>query len=78
MVLGYTIPNKITSKVSIQRCRLYIGAKNLFTLTKYTGISPDVAGKSPENPGEGILELGVDLGIYTVTRMYYFGANITF
>jgi TonB-linked SusC/RagA family outer membrane protein len=78
LVLGYTIPNKITSKVSIQRCKLYAGAKNLFTLTKYEGISPDVAGKTPETAGMGVLELGVDLGIYPVTRMYYFGANITF
>jgi TonB-linked SusC/RagA family outer membrane protein len=78
LVLGVNIPQKITSKVSIQRCRLYFGAKNLFTITKYTGFSPDVAGKTPENPDEGILELGVDLGIYPVTRMYYFGANITF
>ncbi len=78
LVLGVNIPQNFTSKVNIQRCRLYFGAKNLFAITKYTGFSPDVAGKSPENPGEGILELGVDLGIYPVTRMYYFGANITF
>ena len=78
LVLGYTIPNKISSKVSIQQCRLYVGARNLFTLTKYTGLSPDVAGKEPETEGMDILELGVDLGVYPVTRMYYFGANITF
>lgn len=78
MVLGYTIPSKISSKVSIQRCRLYVGARNLFTLTNYTGLSPDVAGKEPETEGMDILELGVDLGVYPVTRMYYFGANITF
>lgn len=78
LVLGYTIPGKITSKVSIQRCRLYVGARNLFTLTKYTGLSPDVAGKQPETEGMDILELGVDLGVYPVTRMYYFGANIAF
>ncbi|MBN1187071.1 MAG: TonB-dependent receptor, partial [Bacteroidales bacterium] len=78
LVLGYTIPEKITSKISIQQFRIYAGAKNLFTLTKYMGFSPDVAGKQPENPGEDVLEMGVDLGVYPVTRMYYFGANITF
>ncbi len=78
LVLGYTVPNTISSKVSIQRCRLYVGARNLFTLTRYTGLNPDVAGKEPETEGMDILELGVDLGVYPVTRMYYFGANITF
>jgi len=78
LVLGYTIPAKWTTKVSIQRCRFYVGAKNLLTITGYSGLSPDVAGKTPENTGEGILELGVDLGIYPVTKLYYFGANIVF
>ena len=32
--------------------------------------------KEPENPGEGILELGADLGIYPV--MHAFLSNITF
>jgi TonB-linked SusC/RagA family outer membrane protein len=78
LVVGYTIPNKLTSKINIEKVRIYGGAKNLFTLTKYTGISPDVAGKNPETAGMGILELGVDLGVYPVTRMFYFGANIVF
>lgn len=78
VVLGYTIPKSITSKVNIDRVRVYGGAKNLFTLTKYTGISPDVAGKTPEQAGMGILESGVDLGVYPVTKMFYFGMNFTF
>jgi len=78
LVVGYTLPNNLTSKINVQKIRIYGGARNLFTLTKYTGISPDVAGKSPETAGMGILELGVDLGVYPVTRMFYFGANIVF
>jgi TonB-linked SusC/RagA family outer membrane protein len=78
LVVGYTLPNSLTSKINIQKIRIYGGAKNLFTLTKYTGLSPDVAGKQPETAGMGILELGVDLGVYPVTRMFYFGANIVF
>jgi len=78
LVVGYTMPNSLTSKINIQKIRIYGAAKNLFTLTKYTGLSPDVAGKQPETAGMGILELGVDLGVYPVTRMFYFGANIVF
>lgn len=78
LVIGYTIPQNLTSKIKVEKVRIYGGAKNLFTLTKYTGISPDVAGKNPQDAGLGILELGVDLGIYPVTKMYYFGVNIAF
>jgi TonB-linked SusC/RagA family outer membrane protein len=78
LVIGYTIPNKLTSKINIQKVRIYGGAKNLFTLTKYTGISPEVAGKGAETGSTTILESGVDLGVYPTTRMFYFGANIVF
>jgi TonB-linked SusC/RagA family outer membrane protein len=78
LVVGYTLPNSLTSKINIQKIRIYGGAKNLFTLTKYKGLSPDVAGKQPEQAGMGVLELGVDLGVYPVTQMFYFGANIVF
>lgn len=78
IVLGYTIPQQLTNKIKVDKVRVYAGAKNLFTLTKYSGISPDVAGKNPQDAGLGILELGVDLGIYPVTQMYYFGVNIAF
>lgn len=78
LVVGYTIPNNLTSKVNIQKVRVYCGAKNLFTLTKYKGISPEVAGKGAEDGSTPILESGVDLGVYPTTRMIYFGANIVF
>ena len=78
LVIGYTIPNNITSKINIQKIRIYGGAKNLFTLTKYSGISPEVSGKGAEEGSTPILESGVDLGVYPTTRMLYFGANIVF
>jgi hypothetical protein len=78
LVVGYTVPQSISQRIGLEKLRVYGGARNLFTLTKYTGLSPDVAGKTPEEAGLGILELGVDLGVYPVTKMYYFGVNIAF
>ena len=39
--LGYTLPNKITSKAKINNLRLYVGGSNLFLLTGYTGFDPE-------------------------------------
>jgi TonB-linked SusC/RagA family outer membrane protein len=71
VVLGYTIPNSVTSKIGVEKLRLYAGGRNLFTLTKYTGFNPEIGGND-------ILNMGVDIGLYPVTKMVYFGANIVF
>jgi len=71
VVLGYTLPRSVTNKIGVEKLRLYAGGKNLFTLTKYTGLNPEIGGND-------ILRLGVDIGLYPVTRMIYFGANIVF
>jgi len=68
--LGYTVPNSLTQKLGVEKLRIYGGGRNLFTLTKYTGLNPEVGGD--------ITTLGVDIGLYPVTKMIYFGANIVF
>jgi len=41
--LGYTLPSKFYEMVgkSISNCRIYVGASNVFTITKYTGFDPE-------------------------------------
>ncbi len=68
---GYTIPQKLTQSVHIEKLKLYVGARNLYTLTKYTGINPEIG-------QGGILDMGIDASIYPVTKMFYFGANLSF
>ncbi|WP_029902754.1 TonB-dependent receptor [Prevotella sp. 10(H)] len=67
--LGYTLPVAITKKASIERLRLFVGAENLLTFTKYKdGFDPEI--------GDG--NQGVDKGIYPQSRTITFGASITF
>jgi len=42
MTLGYTLPNSITSKIKVERLRIYVSAMNLATFTKYKGWDPEV------------------------------------
>ena len=71
--LGYTLPQKWTQKVAVQRLRFYVQAENLFTLTKYSGCDPEVTG------GNGFSsDLGVDRGVYPQSRTFSVGVNLNF
>ncbi len=74
--LGYTIPSKISTKIGIQRFRIYVGAKNLLTLTSYKAFNPEVSSFSG-NAGR-LTALGVDYGTYPATKMYLVGLNLQF
>ena len=63
--VGYTIPQEITKKAGIDRCRFYVTGSNLLTFTKYTGYDPEVGG-------------GVDYGNYPQSRTWMFGINLDF
>lgn len=69
--LGYKLPKKILNILCLQEMRLWVGAYNLFTLTKYTGMSPEVGNSSP-------LLNGVDIAFYPQSRQYLFGIGIKF
>ena len=77
--LGYTLPKMITQKAGIEKFRVYVGAKNLFTITSYTAFNPEVSsGDNVSGSGGEELGLGIDFGNYPITRMFLVGANLQF
>jgi hypothetical protein len=74
--LGYTIPVSLSRKIRIERCRIYIGAKNLLTFTNYSGFDPEVGENTALN--NSILEKGFDRGTYPQSKMYMIGINLGF
>ena len=52
---------------------LYVAAQNLFTITGYSGMDPEVGYGGYQNWVSGI-----DLGFYPSPRTYMVGANIKF
>lgn len=60
--IGYTLPERISKKAAISRARLYLSGENLFTITKYPGLDP---------------EIGANVG-YPTLRQYSLGLNVTF
>ena len=82
LTIGYTFPKAWTQKIGMQRARVYATAGNLFTITGYSGIDPEVnadpnKSTTAANTGNYPL-LGMDYGTYPRARTFTFGVNITF
>jgi TonB-linked SusC/RagA family outer membrane protein len=77
LTLGYTFNNIHAGKATISRIRAYIQAANLFTVTKYSGVDPEISVNST-NGQNGATDFGVDEGSYANPRQYMFGLQVTF
>ncbi len=80
LVFGYTLPQNITRKASMERVRVYFSASNLFTITKYSGIDPEIAGTSTSaGSGTSMTARGVDtFNRYIPSRLFSFGLDLEF
>lgn len=67
IILGYTLPKKLITKVGMSSLRLYINIINPFVFTNYKGFDPEWA-EAPINNGTG----------GPSTRSYQIGANLKF
>ncbi|MCQ2268473.1 MAG: TonB-dependent receptor [Bacteroidaceae bacterium] len=72
LTLGYTLPKAITKKLTMNKIRLYAQLGNVFTLTKYSGLDPEVASFGNDR------RMGTDYGNYGVPHQYLFGVNVDF
>jgi len=71
--LGYTIPKRLTQQIYISRLHVYGSIQNLYTLTAYSGYSPDIGTKD-----QNALRSGIDNGRYPDARIFSLGLNIDF
>jgi TonB-linked SusC/RagA family outer membrane protein len=67
--VGYTLPASALSKVYLKSVRVYVQAVNLFTVTKYSGLDPEIGG--------GDRAFGVDSGNYPNVKQFIIGLNLT-
>ncbi|HWW38262.1 TonB-dependent receptor [Pedobacter sp.] len=79
LTLGYTLPKRLLTKVHISNVRVFLTAQNLFTITSYTGFTPELQASIPGAlPESANLNQGVDLNTYPSTRTFAFGINVGF
>jgi TonB-dependent starch-binding outer membrane protein SusC len=69
--LGYTFSNNDLENSMFEKCRIYISASNLFTLTEYQGYDPTAGTGAP-------IGGGIDQGIYPSASTFLLGVNVKF
>ena len=72
--LSYTLPSQLLRKTRfIKGLKVYVGARNLLTVTGYNGFDPEVAG------GDLSGDIGAfDTDVYPNSRQWTFGCEFTF
>ena len=70
LTVGYSLPAKMVAKMHLKTVRVYVSGTNIFTLTKYTGYTPEVLG--------GPISSGLDYGGYPLTSIYSAGLKLSF
>ena len=73
VTLGYTFPQKILHH-KLKNARIYVSGQNLFIITKYSGIDPELS----STPGYTDISQGIDNGAYPSTRTIIFGIKVGF
>ena len=68
--VSYTLPT-VWFHGFVQKARVYVNAENLFTISSYSGYTPDVNSSD-------VYSRGFDEFIYPSNRTFMFGLNVTF
>ncbi|RFS20704.1 TonB-dependent receptor [Chitinophaga silvatica] len=72
LMLGYTLPSEIAKRLHVGKVRVYVSGQNLFTITGYSGLDPEIGEQS------GTTASGIDLGTFPSTRNFTVGLNVQF
>jgi len=71
--LGYNLPARWAKYVAMNSLKVYVSGQNLFVITKYPGLDPEV-GSFNQNP----LIMNIDMGRYPSPRIFTLGLNAQF
>ena len=69
--IGYNFDRKVSEKLGLSFFRLYLQGSNIFTITDFTGVDPEIAG------GGGLAQ-GIYNQVYPVSSIYTVGLNVKF
>jgi hypothetical protein len=74
LTIGYSLPERMSKRLSISGLRLTLSALDLYTFTTYPWYNPQA---NFYGGGAGAAQFGVDYGSYPLARSYTFGINMT-
>ena len=74
---GYlSVPKSILDKIKFEKIRIYGQIANVFTLTGYSGLDPQV--RTDTDGRSNDRTMGTDFGSYGMPRQFIMGVNVTF
>ncbi|MGI4727351.1 MAG: SusC/RagA family TonB-linked outer membrane protein [Janthinobacterium lividum] len=79
--LGYTFDPGLLKSVGVSRLHVYVQATNLFTITKYSGLDPEIVPSvsNLNQSGNQSAAFGIDYGAYPNNqKQYLLGVNLSF
>jgi hypothetical protein len=65
---GYTLPKELLNKAQIKNLYIYLQVSNLFTITGYEGLDPEVNASGTY--------MGMDMGAWPTPRQVMFGVQL--
>lgn len=71
LTLGYNFSPETVKRIGLSKLRVYVQGQNLWTLTNYSGLDPEV-NQDARNPQAA----GADFGTYPQTKSFSIGFNI--
>jgi TonB-dependent starch-binding outer membrane protein SusC len=74
--LTYNIPTSISSKIGLSNMAVYFQGQNLLTITKYSGLDPDINARNFTAGSDRML--GVDESAYPSYKALLFGVRVGF
>ena len=69
--IGYNLPKNISRKLKLNAIKIFISGNNIFTLTRYSGMNPDVSLFNSEAQN-----MGADFGGYPSSKLWSIGFKI--
>jgi TonB-linked SusC/RagA family outer membrane protein len=72
LTLSYTLPQSLLNTLKMKNLQIFLQGTNLFTLTKYRGLDPEV--KLPDDEDQSAL--GIDQGAWPTPRQFLFGVRV--
>jgi TonB-linked SusC/RagA family outer membrane protein len=69
--LGYRLPTRVANRLNVENARIYLSGTNLFTITGYSGYTPEVV-------SDNVIASGIDLGVYPPARTLTIGLDLSF
>jgi len=77
LTLGYDF-KKLCPKMPLAEARVYVAAENLFTITGYSGMDPEIGSALGTNTTDQPWATNIDVGFYPQPRTYLVGINLKF